>query len=221
MQIRKRLPALLFRLAAFAGFLTALIFYMTALGPSWRSLSLFSIQVGMAMAVVLAFEVLFNAIDMRHGLRGMPAGFYMPFKLPLMSFCIIAMAAFFFDTVLYYPIEATAQGIIYHAVLGIVPLIDYLFFDEKGTVKWYDCLSAMLYPIIYLSFVWTRPLIWPDATLYNGPSGMFPYPILNPANEFFWVGSIVLFLLVAAFLVGMSFFNDFLAGKFRKRDTVI
>lgn len=221
MQIRNRLIPLIYRMAASAGTLVALIFYVTALGPAWRALSLCSVQIGYALAVVLVFETIFNAIDMRHGIRGMAAGFYMPFKLPLVVFCMTAGLLYFIDTIVFYPIEFGAQGLIYHAVLLLVPLIDYLLFDEKGTVKWYQALSAMLYPTLYLAFVWARPIIWPDAELYNGSSGMYPYIILNPRNDFFLLGSVGGFLALAAILVGVSFLNDVLAGKYRNREPLI
>lgn len=221
MQIRNRLIPLLYRLAATAGLLVGLIFYVTALGPAWRSISLFSVQVGWGLAVVMSLEVIFNAIDMRHGIRGMAAGFYMPFKLPLLVFSISAGGLYFLDTIVFYPIEFSAQGLIFHLSLILVPLIDYLFFDEKGTVKWYASLSAMIYPTLYLAFVWIRPLIWPDAALYNGSSGMYPYILLNPLHDLFWLGSVGGFLGLSALLVGISFLNDVLAGKYRNRENII
>ena len=87
--VRNRLITLLCRMLGTSVVLTLLILYIaSADGLFW--IARFEIQVGLLFCIICSLEAIFNAISLRYGVRGYPSGVYMPLKLPVTTYAIIA-----------------------------------------------------------------------------------------------------------------------------------
>jgi hypothetical protein len=56
-----------------------------------------------------------------------------------------------------------------HVAVPILFIIYWIFFVEKGKLKWKDCLAWLLYPLVYLIY----------AMLRGNLEGFYPYPFLD------------------------------------------
>ena len=213
MVIRNRLIALLSRLAIYATLLTVTIFYLTGT-EAWADLLYFDTDVAIFYLIILGFSILFNAIDLRRGIKGIAAGFYMPLTLVMVSFCFVSNVVYFAYLLPTGAASGSLHSIFFHAFFLALPVLEWLLFDIKGTVRWYSSFTAMLLPVFYVVFCGFRSLIWPNAILPNG--SMYPYPFLEPSWGPFVGWAILSFFLVYGVLLGFTFLNNLLAGKYRR-----
>ena len=213
MVIRNRLLALGYRAAAFVGLLYGLLTYFQARGPMWKALCYFGPVSGFMYLILLGFEIVFNAIDLRRGMNGVAAGPYMPIGLSLVCYCVeggvleIIMGL--------YEGNASPSTWTLDVLLIALPLLDWLFFDEKGTVHYYAAFLSLIVPLFYWIFIFFRAIIWPNDPLFAGSN--YPYPFLNPEESFSLWGCFVALASCLAFSVLMVFFNNLCSGKFKRK----
>jgi hypothetical protein len=209
MVIRSRFLSLTYRFLALAAILTIIVFYFRSDIPPWMALSYWSVLTSFLLCLLFFFELIFNFIDLRRGPRGIPAGINMRLALPLICY---SMQAGLGNLILFflYGGDSLIEVILYLA-LFILPLFDWLLFDEKGTVPYYTAFTSQIVPIFYAIFSVFRAIIWPNNPLKDG--SMYPYPFLDPHSSWFWPGCIICFLCLALFSCLMIFLNNLLSFK--------
>ena len=124
MIVRNRLFAFFYRLSALASLVVLLVFYFKYYAPAWRLLSYFGPLASLLYCALLFFEVLFNAIDLRRGIRGVPAGVYMPVALSITCFALEGAIGYFVDASLSGSFAPFEIG--FYAVLFALPLFYHL-----------------------------------------------------------------------------------------------
>lgn len=216
MVLRNRLIALLIRL-------TILILYMVSYGPYlaqfnslWAGLGHFCVEIGLVAMIVMMLEVIFNLIDLiRHGVFGVPAGPYMPIGLITNVFAFLAGTIYLTYLMPGGYAPAGTFAIMFNATLLVGPLIDWLFLEEKGTVRFGLLFNGMLFPILYHIFGYFRTVIWDDAPIYG--THMYAFPFLDYTNNPHIVAaSFAYFGVILAALMLVVFLNDVLAGKYAR-----
>lgn len=214
MIVRNRIVALLFRIAAFAILTTS--FYFTWLDyPSfWAAISSFDNQMGVIMILTFGFVIVFNLIDLRHGMHGMAACPYMPIALPLMAFSIVS-GIFYFSYSL--PLGAAPGGffsLTFHVLLILAPLIEWLLFDLKGNVRYSTGFAFMIIPIFYYVFSYFRTIIWPESPVYA--SFVYAYPCLDFRYAHIVLASFIYFATLLGAVQLMVFLGNVFCGKYRR-----
>ncbi len=214
MIVRNRIIALLYRSAAFAVLVASFNFYWGGFSSFWAALSCFDVQVGLSMIVMFGFVIVFNLIDLRHGIHGVAAYPYMPLALPLMAFSIVSGIVYFAYSL---PAGGAPYGFfatLFHVGLILFPLIEWLFFDEKGTVRYSTGFSLMIYPIFYYVFAYFRTIIWPNTPVYG--TNMYAYPCLDFTNKDIVLYSVIYFTVLLGAVQLIIFLNNVLSGKYRR-----
>ncbi len=214
MIVRNRVVALVYRIAAFALLMTSFQFYWVGFPSFWAALSCFDVQIGIVMISLFGFVTVFNLIDLRHGIRGMAACPYMPIGLPLMAFSMIAGIVYFAYSI---PTGSAPTGFfpsIFHVFLILAPLIEWLLFDEKGTVRYSTGFTFMIYPIFYYVFGYFRTLIWPNTPVFG--KFEYAYPCLDFRTDQIVLWSFVYFALLLAGVQLVIFLNNVFCGKYRR-----
>lgn len=119
------------------------------------------------------------------------------------------------DPALNYQVEC----VLYHIVLPVLFVVDWLLFYEHGRVQWKWPLLSALYPVAYLVYVLAHAALWHfDSSVMNYAGTdpvIYPYFFLNPervgiGGMAMWIGA-----LLAAFILGGYIFMliDKLLGK--------
>ena len=197
---------------ALAALLLLIVFYFRSAIPTYVAFSYFGALVSFMLAGLLFFEIIFNAIDLRRGMYGLPAGVNMHLALPIVCFSMEASLGYFLSSS-FSGFGSWIEILLYVSLL-ILPLGDWLMFDEKGTVPFYTAFTSQIIPIFYGIFSVFRAIIWPEAVLKNGE--MYPYPFLDPHSGWFWPGCIIVFLCLLCFTLLIVFLNNLLSFKYRK-----
>ena len=70
-------------------------------------------------------------------------------------------------------------SIAFHVILPIMYVLDWLFFYEHKKVKWYYPLASVLFPVLYIIFVYTRAAI---VNFNPEVPYLYPYFLLNLDN---------------------------------------
>lgn len=70
-------------------------------------------------------------------------------------------------------------SIAFHVILPIMYVLDWLFFYEHKKVKWYYPLASVLFPVLYIIFVYTRAAI---VNFNPEVPYLYPYFFLNLDN---------------------------------------
>lgn len=216
MPIRNRLISLLYRVVAFAVSVFTLV-SLFAEGPGWSTLCFFGAEVNLVICIFLGFVIVFNLIDLiKHGVSGMPAGPNMAFSLSLCTMAVLT-------SIVYFSVIGPRDGFVFslssilsRIVMPVLLLTEWILFEEKGTVHWWDPFYWLIYPIFYGTFMLLRPIIWTNAWLING--SIYPYYFLNYSALGGGVTTGWCFgILGICFVIGESiiFFNNLLAGRFR------
>ena len=212
MVIRNRIIALTYRALALAALLLLIVFYFRSAIPTYVAFSYFGVLVSLMLAALLFFEIIFNAIDLRRGVNGLPAGMNMHLSLPIVCFCMEASIGYLVSSIAFGP--GSPIEILLYVALFLLPLGDWLMFDEKGTVPFYTAFTSQIVPIFYGIFSVFRAIIWPEAKLLN--ASMYPYPFLDPHSGWFWPGCIIVFLCMLFFTLLIVFLNNVLSFKYRR-----
>ena len=216
MNIRNRLISLFIRFAALGVITAFLVIYVLSIAhlPTW--FIRFEVEVGFVYVFVLFLEILFNAIDLRHGIKGYPAGVFMPLKLSLTIYAVLASSLYLSLTFSTIAGEKRPEGFTYAVILLLFAIIDWLFFDEKGTVRFSMALPYSIYPTFYMVFNIFRPIIFSNTPIYE--NGMeYPYAFLDPAVVPIPVTSVlVAVLVIVGAFFGAVVINNLLSGKYAK-----
>ncbi len=214
MIVRNRIVALVFRSAAFALLLASFNFYWEGFSSFWTALSCFDVLIGLALIVMFGFTIVFNLIDLRHGIHGVAAYPYMPLALPIMSFSMVAGIVYFAYCLPAGCAPYGAFASIFHVGLILAPLIEWLLFDEKGTVRFSTGFTLMIIPMFYYVFAYFRTLIWPDSPVYG--QNMYAYPCLDFSTPNIVLFSFIYFVSLLAAVQLVIFLNNVLSGKYRR-----
>ena len=212
MVLRNRLIALLLRIAIFALYVTSLGIYVPQFGSFWVAMCSFSVEMGVVGMILVGLEIIFNLIDLRHGIHGVPAGPYMPIGLPINVFCILSGVLYFTSLL---PINAAPGGtyaLLFHLTLIIGSLVDWILLDEKGTVRFINGFVAQLYPILFFIFAYFRTVIWPNVPVYNG--FMYALPFLDYTDPNIVGHAFGFFGLTLGSVSLAIFINNILAGRY-------
>ena len=212
MVIRNRLVSVLMRIAIFALLMSTLSVHVTQYDSIGAAMSTFSVIMGIVGSTVVGLEIIFNLIDLRHGIFGVPAGMYMPFALPSTVFCFLAGVFYFSSTLPNGAAPGGPYAITFHVTLILGMLVDWIFLDEKGTVRYANALSSQLLPILYFIFGYFRTLIWDEATIFNG--NMYALPFLDFRDPNIGLNATLFFLITLASALSFVFINNLLAGKY-------
>ncbi len=212
MVIRNRLIAFFYRLAALISSITFLVYYFQYFKPEWRLLSYFGTLASLLYCVLLFFETVFNGIDLRRGIKGIPAGFYMPISLSITCFVMEGAIGYFIGGFILS--NMNPFEIAFYSFMFLVPLLDWLLFDEKGTVRIYGSFLSQIVPIFYGVFAYFRAIIWPNNFLYG--NSLYPYPFLDPTSSWFWPGLAIAFFSMLGFSTLMFVLNGVLSNKYSR-----
>lgn len=92
---------------------------------------------------------------------------------------------------------------VFHYYIPILCVIDYFFLVDRSQLHWYSIFTWLLYPILYVGFVYFRA--WLTIRLH-GTSHLYPYDFMDPtqrtvlqiakgicvvAVQFFFIGLVV------------------------------
>ncbi len=212
MIVRNRFLALAYRVFALAALLLLIVFYFRSPIETYVAFSYFGVLVSFMLALLLFLEIIFNAIDLRRGVKGVPAGVGMRFALSVTCFSMEASLGHFISVSLHG--ETSLIETFFYIALFLLPLGDWLMFDEKGTVPFYVSFTSQIVPIFYGVFSVFRAVIWPNAPLKGG--AMYPYPFLDPHSAWFWPGCFIVFASFLLFTMLIVFLNNLLSFKYRK-----
>ena len=212
--VRNRLIALLTRLLFIAGLGTVCTLYFLEMSPAWRAFCFLEIQTCAVYLVVLLFELILNIVDMKHGIHGMPAGFNVSFMLMLTGYCFMA-SLLYFGYIMPVHSYLTLRSILFHSLLLVIPLLNWLLFEPKGSVRYYFSFISILYPMLFTIFSIFRAVIWPNDPLFT-PNVMYIYHFLSPTEKCFpWTIWVAIASVIAFFFLLITF-NNLLARKWRK-----
>ena len=212
MLVRNRLITLFVRIAIFALYVVSFIGYVGQYPGFWVAASTWSLQTGVAVMTMLALEIIYTLIDLRHGIHGASAGPHMRLALPLTVFALLS-GVFYFSTLRPCG-SAPSDGyaVFFHVMVIVGPLIDWIALDEKGTVRYSDALFAQIYPILFFIFGYFRTLIWPSAAIYGNE--MYSLPFLSFENPHLIGASIAFFACTLGGCAVAVFLNNLLAGRY-------
>ncbi len=218
--IRNRLIALLFRLCAFAVLLWSLISYWSTLPYAYTAFCLLEIQTGLAYLAALFLLIIFNAIDLRHGIHGAAAGGYMPAMLGIVAYTSIGGAV-----ALGYSLPIhnllNPSSILYSALLIALPIAEWLLFEYKGNVRYYHTITWTIYPVFFMVFSILRVLIWTDAPLFQDGRD-FEFLFLDFfAEPVHWVYSVITVLVCYGWGVLLSFIDLAMGRKSREQSNLL
>ncbi|MBR1846830.1 MAG: hypothetical protein IJ787_03860 [Bacilli bacterium] len=208
------MAALLLRVIIFVLYLVSFGPYFSSFDGAWVALCNFNVEMMLAMIILTGFEIVFNFIDLiRHGIRGVAAGPYMPIALPLTSFAVLS-GIFYFTSQL--PVGAAPSGtmaVMFNVMLIVGPLFDFFLIDEKGTVPFFSVLMWQIYPILFHIFGYLRTVIWPSTAIYN--DYMYSLPFLNYFGANIVGYSVMFFALTLGLGSLLVLIGNLLSGKYR------
>jgi hypothetical protein len=229
MPIRNRLISLLYRLVIFGIEIYTLILLFTSdYQPAFpaQSLAFFGTEALLLSTIITGLEIIFNSVDLsKHGVNGLSAYVWMPLTLGMVSFvmgdalCYAVTSPFFGG---FGAGSDLLRSIMAHLVVPVLVFLDYLLFDEKGTVKWSHPIYWLFYPIFYFAFSMSSHFLF--------GTDFYPYPFLN--NDQFlnrsdflagnngWNGVFMTLALIGLLFIGMGFLlvflNNLLSGKYKR-----
>ena len=212
--IRNRLLALAYRVLG----LTALIWGLVASYPHYVDfyayIVFFSVEVGIFYAIVLFSSTIANLVDLRHGVRGIAASSVASLGLAAKAYAIVG-------GIVGFAYMAPKLGFkdpwdyAFYAMLIVIPIIEWVFFENKGKLHFFSSWTWMIYPLFYVIFCWFRAIIWPSAALVG--TEMYPLFWMSFNDEFFFLWLFVSGVALYAFFLLIVFFDNLMGGKYRRR----
>ena len=90
---------------------------------------------------------------------------------------------------------------IFHYFIPILMMVDYVCFVDKREMHWYTTLTWMVYPALYVVFVYFRARI---TIVTHGTSHLYPYTFMDPnEHDFLFIAKAVLKVGFQFFLIGL------------------
>lgn len=213
--VRNRLLALLYRLAGFAALVVGLWFYFQFPREAWDTMTHYGTWSGILMTAIFGMEIVFNAIDLRHGIKGVAANFFLPITLCVIGYCLTSAIGYFAWTIYAEKGQAQVNEIVFHVILLVVPLLEWLLFEPKKRIPWYTGFFFLVFPIFYAVFIAFRPIIWPDAILSNG--SLYPLAFLDPHNDLYFLYLFLAALALYAVSMALILLTNLMAGAYVRR----
>ena len=97
---------------------------------------------------------------------------------------------------------------IFHYFIPVLMTADYLFFVDKTELHWHIMISWMIYPALYVVFVYCRAWV---TIVTHGTSHLYPYTFMDPRmNDVFSITKGCLKVGFQFFLIGICVYA---AGK--------
>lgn len=97
---------------------------------------------------------------------------------------------------------------IFHYFIPVLMTADYLFFVDKTELHWHIMISWMIYPALYVVFVYWRAWV---TIVTHGTSHLYPYTFMDPRmNDVFSITKGCLKVGFQFFLIGICVYA---AGK--------
>ena len=223
--LRNRLIGLFYRAGALATMIAALIFFWRTFEFRYAPWAFYVVQSGILYIVLLILNLVFNAIDMRRGIHGLPSSTYLPVATAIWCY---AMSAGLLGLGYHLPFGlthvtaaslATPWSIAYYCLLFALPFAEWLMFAEKGGIRPFSAWTWLAYPILYILFILFRAIIWVDDPVYGVE--MYPLPWLNPnmdENPLFFLWLFLALIALYAFFMFIIFLGKLLGGRFKKKD---
>lgn len=223
--LRNRLIGLFYRAGALALMIACLYFFWQTFEFQYAPLAFYVILSGILYIVLLVLNLVFNAIDMRRGIHGLPSSTYLPVATAMWCY---AMSAGLLGLAYHLPFGLThAEGasfaqpwsIAYYAVLLVLPSVEWLLFAEKGGIRPFSAWTWLAFPILYIIFILFRAIIWPENPVYG--TEMYALPWLNPdmdENPLFFLWLFLALAALYAFFMLIIFLGKVLGGQYKKKD---
>jgi len=154
------------------------------------------------VAAYLIFSSIHTFLDIRkHGVRGISTvapgvkrAFVMMISVTMVVYHFILLSAGF-EMVAAAAIVHTVPDILVHYVTPSLFILDWLLFDEKNRVRWFDPLLWLALPFAYVVFIMFRAEIGGEIPyLYS----RFPYPFLDIDN----LGLSMVLIINSAMMIG-------------------
>ena len=90
---------------------------------------------------------------------------------------------------------------IFHYFIPILMTVDYIFFVDKRDMHWYTMFTWMIYPALYVPFVYLRAWL---TIVTHGTSHLYPYTFMDPTmHGFFSIAKEVLKVGFRFFVIGI------------------
>lgn len=127
------------------------------------------------------------------------------------TMCMIIIGLLF--AILPRPASIPWYNVALHFICPPMLILDFIFFDEKGSIKKYGPLIWMILPIAYVAAVLIKGSF---GVVIPGTNSAYPYPILDPTSHgvgqqiYIYVAAIFFIFLLIGYLI---FLLDWILGR--------
>lgn len=219
--LRNRFLALFYRILSLGAFLTSLVFFWREFYEyAYAPICYFEVEAGLFYLFILFLAIILNIIDLRRGISGLASSVYMPVSLAATAYCFIGGIM---GLGYMLPIQGmkSLPCILYYVALILIPLLEWILFEEKGGVAFYTGLNWMIYPVLYMVFSLFRAVIFPDSPVIESNGSMYCYSFYNPNDPLFFLWIFLAFLGMFLFFVFLLFLNNCLGRKYKKKKNIL
>ncbi len=196
MHIKNRLLAQEFRIALII-FCFAGIFINLVLADSMEILFFYTIQINIITLIFFAVLSFYNhTLICRESING--EGEFLPRLKRAVSFSVIIAGLFFHFIVSPAEMEIMGPGsMIVHYIVPAMCVVDWLLFDKKGQIRWFEPFLWLIIPIVYVIFSVIRAQIIGTGT--DGrlmPYFFLDYVVLGTSGVLFYIFIITTVLII-------------------------
>ncbi len=230
MVIHDRISAFIYRVILLAIALTTVVFMFIAFTPAWPIFFSWNGLSTLAVFFIVLAEVIANAIGLPKRGKIIAPGVYSPIFMAALTMEISNVIAYATSSQIFFGFYFKEGKEIFiilsQIVLPIMFVLDYLFYGEKGTVKWNHALYWVVIPIFYFAYSYAAKMI------YQMPSLPFPFTDCATYNEMMttflanvapeWAMPFINFSIFLVIYVGLSylliFFNNLLGNNYNSKN---
>lgn len=198
------------------------VFYVVVVRESGSSFgamfAYFPFIVDQLIMLVFLLLIIFNSIDLRKGVSGLPAGLWMPFGLGVVFLALVSIVGYFGYMIPFAHADFGIRELTIYLGFSSLMVVDWLLFEEKGTVHYTIIPFWIFFLMIYVAFIMMRPYIWGESFLPNGT--YYPYSFLDFDRWgalIVWSWTVLAAFLAVALAIGLISLNDLIAGKYKRR----
>lgn len=207
MNINNRIVSIIYRLIAFFLGLVCIVYDLGILQGEFRTYNLFYFTlISNIFCIGLFFALIIKTIlDIKHkGIYG-STSISPHLKGEIMISIILTMSVYHFILIPYAIKQNPYQtlefkDIVFHYIIPVLTVFDWIIFDEKRRFKWFDPLLWMIGPTLYIIFVYTQAIF---STLVNLNSQMNRYVYIFLDIGRLGMGNVIqnLILLSTSFII--------------------
>ncbi|MBO4540441.1 MAG: hypothetical protein J5736_00480 [Bacilli bacterium] len=223
MIVRNRLLALLYRIGGFVLSVFSILFWSSDTSRiGIHTLCYLPSLLSYYAAIIFFFLIVFTAIDLRKGFWGIASGLYMPIGMSLTFFSFIQLTLHLGYTLPTGAAFLSLGELFACFLLPLYSILEWLLFEEKGTVNFSILPLWYLWPTLYLILTLVRPSLWSSDPLLNGTP--YPYAFMNFETHPVWLVLLYIVLataVIAAIGVGLIVLNNLAAGKYRRKTRIL